>query len=429
MGITNAMYAGVSGMAAEGDALGVVGDNVANSNTIGFKQSRAIFEDVLGGAAGQRNTIGGGVRMVRAQQIFGQGSTMNTGNATDMALSGDGFFVVHGQVQGAEGDFYTRAGQSVIRNDGTLTTATGLPYQGYPVNPDGTFGSTLGPIQLSTAALPPKASTGFNVTANLDSTSQTPALPWDPQNPGATSNFSTGMKVYDSLGNAHDVDVYMRKTGAGTWEYHAVTAGDGVAGGVPGTNTEIASGTMAFTTDGLLQSVTPGAGGVVSFVGATPSQAIAFNFGEPIAAGGTGKSGTTQFGSPSNVSAQSQDGYSSGDLAGVKIEADGTVKGLYSNGEQVAAGRLAIAKFRSNDGLGRAGGNLWMKTQESGEAALGTAGAGGRASLVAGALEQSNVDIAQQFVDLISHQRAFQANSKTITTANEMLQEVVNLKR
>jgi flagellar hook protein FlgE len=427
MGITNAMYAGVSGMAAEGDALGVVGDNVANSNTIGFKQSRAIFEDVLGGAAGQRNTIGGGVRMVRSQQIFGQGSTMNTGNATDMALSGDGFFVVHGQVQGVEGNYFTRAGQSVIRNDGTLTTATGMPYEGYGMNPDGTFGSSLGPIQLSTAALPPKASKSFDVTANLDSTSTTPALPWDPQNPGATSNFSTGMKVYDSLGTAHDVDVYMRKTGAGTWEYHAVTASDGV-GGAPGTNTEIASGTLNFTSDGLLQSTT-GAGATVSFTGATPNQAITFDFGESIAAGGTGKTGTTQFGSASNVSAQSQDGYSSGDLAGVKIEADGTVKGVYSNGEQIPAGKLAIAKFRSNDGLGRAGGNLWMQTQESGEAALGTAGAGGRATLVSGALEQSNVDIAQQFVDLISHQRAFQANSKTITTANEMLQDVVNLKR
>jgi flagellar hook protein FlgE len=153
------------------------------------------------------------------------------------------------------------------------------------------------------------------------------------------------------------------------------------------------------------------------------------NFGTPISGGGTGLDGTTQFGGPSNVSAQSQDGYSSGDLAGVTVDGDGTVRGMYTNGQKIAVGQLAIAKFRSNEGLGRAGQSLWIETRDSGVAALGVAGSGGRGAVSVGALEQSNVDLAKQFVDLIAHQRAFQADSKTITTADEMLQELVNIKR
>jgi flagellar hook protein FlgE len=429
MSILNAMYSGVSGLSAEGEALGVVGDNVANTNTIGFKQSRAVFEDVLASAVGAPNAAGAGVRMARAQQIFAQGTLLNTGQPTDIALSGDGFFVVNGNLDGVTGNFYTRAGQTTLRNDGTLVSSAGLALQGYAALPNGSFSPQLGPITVPTAALQPRATTKLTITANLDANAAVPAAAWDPQNPGATSNYSTSMRVYDSLGNAHTIDVYYRKTGANTWEFHALASGADVQGGTPGQNVEIATGALSFTTGGALQSAGLTSGGTVSFVGAAPNQALAFDMGSPIASGGTGLGGTTQFGSPSNVSAQSQDGYTSGDLAGVKIESDGTVKGLYSNGEQVAVGRLAIAKFRSNDGLARAGHNMWVATRESGEAALAEAGAGGRGAIVAGTLEQSNVDIAGQFVELIAHQRAFQANSKTITTVNDMLQEVVNLKR
>lgn len=423
MTLLNAMYSGVSGLGAEGDALGVVGDNVANANTIGFKQSRANFEDVLGGA------VGAGVRTGSTQQIFAQGTLVSTGQATDLALQGDGFFVVNGTVNGTTSNFYTRAGQTMLRNDGTLVTAGGLAMQGYPIMDDGTVSSALGNITLKTSALSPKTTTKMSVTANLDASATAPTLPWDPANPAATSNLSTSMKVYDSLGNAHNVDVYMRKTGAGTWEYHALTDGGGVAGGTPGVNVEIATGSLTFTNTGALQTSTTTAGGTVNFVGAQPNQPIAFDFGQPIAAGGTGLSGTTQFGSPSNVSAQSQDGYASGDLSGVKIDPDGTVKGIYTNGQAIAVGKLAVAKFRSNEGLDRAGQNLWAATTASGEPALGAAGSGGRAGIVAGSLEQSNVDIAAQFVELIQHQRGFQANSKTITTADQMLQELMQIKR
>jgi flagellar hook protein FlgE len=332
-------------------------------------------------------------------------------------------------VDGVTGQFYTRAGQTHLANDGSIVNAEGMNLEGYAANPDGTFASTLSPLKLSTAAIPPKVTKEMKITANLDSTAVTPAKTWDVNDPAGTSNFSTSMKVYDSLGNAHDVDVYFRNTGPGAWEYHAIAAGGEVTGGTPGKNFEFASGTMTFTTGGALDTVASTSGGTVDFVGATAAQPISFDFGTPISSGGTGLGGTTQFAASSNVSAQSQDGYASGDLSGVKVDADGTVSGVYTNGQKIAAGKLAIAKFRSNDGLARAGHNVWAATPESGEAALGTAGSGGRASVVSGALEQSTVDVAAQFVDLIAHQRAFQANSKTITTADEMLQETMNLKR
>jgi flagellar hook protein FlgE len=429
MSILNAMYSGVSGLSAEGDALGVIGDNVANANTVGFKESRAIFENVLGSAVGTEGGIGSGVRMARTQQIFAEGSMTNTGQPTDLALSGDGFFVVNGSVSGISGNFYTRAGQTSLRNDGTLVNPAGLAFQGYKANLDGTMSSTLGPIKVNTAALSPKPTTEMTVTANLDATQTTPATPWDPQNPGTTSNFSTSMQIFDSLGNAHTADVYFRQTAGGSWDYHVLASGSEVAGGAPGTNTEIGAGTLAFNGAGALQTNTVTAGGTVSFNGAVANQALKLNFGTPIASGGTGLDGTTQFGSPSAVSAQGQDGYSSGSLSGIKIDSTGVVDGVYTNGQSIAVGQLAIAKFQSNDGLGQAGQNLWTATHDSGDAALGAAGAGGRGGLVAGALENSNVDIATQFVDLIAHQRAFQANAKTITTADQMLQDLMTIKQ
>jgi flagellar hook protein FlgE len=267
------------------------------------------------------------------------------------------------------------------------------------------------------------------ITANIDANAAVAAAPFDPANPSSTSNFSTSMQVYDSLGNAHSVDVYFAKTGANTWDYHALVDGGQLAGGTAGTAVEVGSGSLSFTSAGALNSVTTNTAISASFVGANPNQAISLNFGTSIAAGGTGLDGTTQFASPSSVSSQSQDGYASGDLAGVSVDGNGIVRGVYTNGQKLAVGQLTIAKFRANEGLGRAGHNLWIATRESGDAALGVASSGGRGAVSSGALEQSNVDLATQFVDLIAHQRAFAANSKTITTADEMLQEVVNLKR
>ncbi len=429
MSVIKTMQTGVSGLRAETAALSVVGDNVANVNTIGFKYSRAQFEDVLGSVAGRPLTSGGaGVRMVRAQQIFTQGSLNNTGVGTDLGLSGDGFFIVEGTMDGINGQFYTRAGEMNLRNDGTLINPQGLELQGYAALTTGGFASALGPIQVSTAALAPLPSSQIDVVANIDSNETVITAPWDPQDPANTSNFSTSITVYDSLGNSHNADVYFRKTGPNNWEYHGLVDGAEVSPPVPG-NSEWVSGTLAFDTEGKLVSDTLATGGTVDFLGATPGQAIAFDFGDAIANGGTGQQGVTQYGSPSGVTSQGQDGYSSGELTGIDISSDGIVSGVYSNGETVAAGQIAVAKFQAQQSLGRAGHNLWIQTRDSGDPAVGAAGTTGRAAVVAGTLEQSNVDLAAQFVDMIAHQRAFSANSKTITTADEMLAELVNLKR
>jgi flagellar hook protein FlgE len=425
------MYTGVTGIKAEGEALGVVGDNISNTNTVGFKEQRALFEDVLGHSitAGSASAMpGSGVRMAGVQQMFTQGSVSNTGVATDLALSGDGFFVMKGTVDGVVGNFYGRNGQLKIDNQGYLVNSDGLNVQGYAALPNQTFAAGLSSIQVPTSAIAPYATLNMAVTANLNSNATPPVLAWDLQNPSATANFASSQSVFDSLGNQHSVDIYFRNTGPNAWTWYATAAGAEVAGGTPGQNSQIGTGTFTFGTDGSL--ATGGTGTITAdFVNATAGQAITVDFGTDVAAGGTGLDGITQFAGASNVSSQTQDGYASGELAGITVSGTGIVDGMYTNGQKLAIGQLAIAKFRANEGLGRAGHNVWIETRESGAAAMGTAGSGGRGAIAAGAIEQSNVDLAQQFVDLIAHQRAFQANSKTITTADEMLQELENIKR
>jgi flagellar hook protein FlgE len=422
MSLLNALYDGTSGLTAEGDALGVIGNNVSNANTVGFKESRAVFEDVLGGETSN------GVRMVSTQQIFAEGSLQSTGQPTDIALNGDGFFVVKGNVNGVNGDYYTRAGQTTLNASGVLVNPQGLALQGYAAQPGGTFASSLSDVKLSTAALPPKATGTVNITANLDATAPISSTPFDPLNPAATSSFSTSVTVYDSTGSSHNVDVYFKETASGSWDYHALAAGSEVSGGTAGQGFEIGTGTLTFDGNGALQNVTSTSASA-SFNGATANQAINFNFGSPTGSGGSGTDGITQYGASSAVSAQSQDGYASGSLTGVTIGADGTVNGNYTNGQSIAVAQLGVAKFTSNTGLAGAGNGLWSATAASGDPGYGQAGVGGRASIVSGALEQSNVDVASQFVDMISHQSSFQASSKTITTVQQMLQDVMNMKQ
>jgi flagellar hook protein FlgE len=427
MALNSTMETAVSGLEAQSQALNIDGNNIANANTVGFKASRAVFEDMLSNVLNAPGVMGSGVTMTRAQQVFTQGTLSNTGVPTDLALSGDGFFAVQGTVDGVQGTFYTRNGQDTLNQTGTLVDPNGLSLLGYQANANGTFGPAVGPVQVNTAALSPVATTTVNVTANLNANDTPPVAAWDPQNPSTTSNFSTSINVYDSLGDAHQASVYFVNNGAGQWTYHALANGSEVAGGVAGQNVEIATGTLAFTSTGALNTVTPTAGGTVSFNNATANQAIAFNFGTPISAGGKGLDGTTDFAATDSVASQSQDGYASGSLSGVQIDSNGVVNGVYTNGQTVPFAQLAVAKFVANDGLAPAGNNLWTATTQSGDAALGTAGSGGRASVTSGSLEQSNVDLAGEMVNLITNQRTFEANSKTISTADQMLEAVVNL--
>jgi flagellar hook protein FlgE len=425
------MFSGVSGLRAEGEALGVVGDNIANGNTVGFKAQRAVFQDVLGHSilAGTSSALpGSGVRMGDVQQLFTQGSITNTGVSTDVALNGDGFLVVGGTVDGITGNFYTRAGQLTLDKDGFIVNQQGLNVQGYLANADGTLQASVNALQVPTASLQPFATTGIQITANLDS--RAPVLTFDVTQPAKTSNATTSISVFDSLGTARTLDVYFNSAGGNLYNYTVVAHGEDLAGGTPGVDQIVGNGTLQFNSNGALDTATTPALSLSFAGGATANQAIDIDFGPDIANdGSTGLLGTTQFASDTAVSSQSQDGYTSGEFSGLAIDGTGLVKGLYTNGQKLTIGQLAVAKFRSNDGLGRAGQNLWIETRESGTAALGGASTGGRASVSAGALESSNVDLAEEFVGLIQHQRSFSANSKTITTADEMLQELINIKR
>jgi flagellar hook protein FlgE len=436
--VLRSLSTGVTGLRAESDALSVNADNIANVNTVGFKSQRAIFADQLGRsilAGTTSNNPGSGVRVTDVQVMHKQGTLSNTGISTDLALSGDGFFTLSGTVDGVTSNFYSRNGQFQLDRDGFMVNATGLNVMGYAAAADGTFEASLSEIQVPTAAIPPKVTENITLVANLDSNATEPAdatgtvIPWDPQDPSRTSNFSTSITVYDSLGNGHSLDVYFRKTAtANTYEYHVVASGSEMDPPVAG-NLEVGDGTLAFTDTGALDTFTENTPIALNFMNATPGQTITLDLGSQVSTGGTGLDGITQFAGKDNISSQSQDGYTSGEFAGVSVDGEGVVRGLYTNGEKLAIAQLGIAKFTSNEGLGRAGSQLFMQTRDSGEAAMGVAGSGGRAAVSSGTLEMSNVDLAEEFVGLIQHQRAYSANSKVITTADDMLQELLNIKR
>lgn len=428
MSILRTLNTGASGLASNGDALDVVGDNIANANTIGFKRSRANFQDLVASSSGNEKTqIGSGSRIGSVQQMFTSGTLLSTGVSTDLAIAGDGFFVVSGNAGGVEGDFYTRAGQFQINKDGYLVNPDSLRLQGYQANNDGTISNSVGDVRIGPAALPASATKSVNLSANLGASEEIMAT-FDPADPSHTSNHPTTVTMYDSRGQAHEATVYFNKTSDTTWDYHVLV--DGAEVGAPGAPFEGASGTLTFDTKGALTDEAVTVAGSFDFVGADPAQAITFDFGTNINTdGGTGMDGTTSYASATNTNGISQDGYSAGTPSGVTVDEKGVITGTFSNGQRRTLGQVAVAAFRAPDGLARAGGNLWTRNNESGEALMGKASSAGRGSLSSGNLEQSNVDIGREFVDLIAFQRGFQANSKVVQTADELYGELVNLKR
>ena len=428
MSLITALSSGTTGLETSSLELSVVGDNISNANTIGFKAGRAAFEDAL-----NQSVIGGigqtglGSRVQAVQTIITQGGLTSTGVATDLALQGGGYFEVRGEHNGASGTFFTRAGQFTVDRDGYLVNIEGLRAQGFPAGPSGALSGVPGDLLVGTASAQPNPTSNITVKANLQADATAPAAAWDPTNPSQTSNFSTSMTVYDTLGAAHAVQVFFRKTGAGGWDWHAMADGAGLNGGTPGTLSEIAGGSLAFDTNGALTTVTQASN--FRPAGATAPQPLNFNFGDPTGTGGTGLAGVTQFATPSASTFIGQDGFGSGQLASIRIDTQGVVTGVFTNGQTRALGQVAVASFSAPDRLDRVGGNLYAETHEAGQPVLGVPGSGGRGSIVSGSLEQSNVDLAEQFVRLIAAQRDFEANSKTITTADQLLSELIAMKR
>jgi flagellar hook protein FlgE len=426
MSITNSLYIGVSGLQSHGEAISVVGDNIANASTIGYKRERASFSDMLGSQlASQR--MGGGSRLEASQMMWDQGTITQTGNPLDLAINGGGLFMVKGSHGGQAGQYYTRDGRFHMDDTGYITNQEGLHLQGFAINGQGVQALSAGDLKLGGSQSQPVASSKSTMTLNL-SADATPGPAWDPANPNTTSNYATSETMYDSLGTAHHVNVYFRAQGNGAWEYHAMVDGGELNGGNAGTSTEITSGTLQFNTNGSLQSQTQNAT-PVNFAKAAGGQNIAFNFGDDIATGGTGFAGSTQYAGSSTVNGLDVDGHAAGKLTELAISDDGTITGKFDNGDKIALAKVAIASFTNEEGLTRVGDGLVEQSPTSGNPLIDVAGTGARGSVQSGALEASNVDLGNELVTLIAYQRAYQANAKTVTTADEMLQIVDNLKQ
>jgi flagellar hook protein FlgE len=426
MGILSSMYTGVTGLTGQGEALSIYGDNIANANTTGYKVSRPEFSDVvaksLKGIMGG-NQIGRGTKLSAVNPIFSQGSLLQTESVTDLAIQGDGFFVVEGQ----DGRGFSRAGAFHFDKDGNLINADGYKVQGFQADENGKITSKMGKIAVERTVIDAKPSKEVQMFMNLDLRAKK-ELQFDPKSPEKTSHFATGVTVYDGAGTPRTVTAYFNKTDDGKWTWRAMSKGEEVPGGKSGEMVEQAHGTLTFDSDGkLLEQTTDKS--AFNFVGSTKKdQEIKFNFGKDKKNGGDGLS-VTQFGTNSEAYKTLQDGYTAGTIAGLSFNDDGILSAAYTNGESINVAQVALAKFENPEGLFKMGKNLFRESRNSGQPTTGAPQTGGRGQILAKTLESSTTDIANEFINLMSAQRNFQANSKVISTSDEMMNEILNLKR
>jgi len=448
MSLGGAMNSGVSGLQSFSTSMGVIGNNLANTNTAGFKASRSLFSDlipdVVSGSGGV-SQVGRGSNLAVVDDIFTQGSIESTASNLDMAIEGEGFFMVRNP--DSQANNFTRAGAFRLDQEGFLINPEGYVLQGYDRLPGGQFSDLTSDIQINTrSSVPGEASTRVDLTTNLDANSRIIPDPDDPGDPPAaiefsvddpvgTSNFATTSEIYDSLGQTHLVTTYFRKTDQNEWAYHQTVQGADLEGDYDeGEIVEVGSGTLTFDTSGILnhietengEEMTPDDRDWPTIT--TIPDGLTWNNGSDTDTSLDYRLNITQFSTESRVVTQQSDGFSSGYLTDVTVDQEGTITGTYSNGETRDLSRLALGKFSNNNGLEKIGNNLYSATRASGPADIGTPGAGfGR--IFSNSLEQSTVDIAEEFTKMITTQRSFQANSKTITSTDEMLQEVINMKR
>ncbi len=501
----SSLYSGISGLLANSQTLNVVGNNIANVNTVGYKAASTIFSDVLyqtvsaGSGSAQ---VGRGSSLSDVRTDFSQGSFETTTSGTDLAIGGSGFFIV--KKDGSDSSYYTRAGSFSLDSDGYMVDTNGDILQGKVI--DSATGTAYGvdtDIIVSQEPSQPKATSEINMQVNLQSNADfSGTISIDPAttqisgvsvtsgsspatgnysiasisqntdadgNPDGTyavtitlpdgtttvtgnassngtvsdfggcglnitfgdlsttppsgaftleggSNYSSSIMVYDSLGTAHTVTISFRKSteesdGQAVWEWNASVSGDDTVGSG-------GSGTLTFNNNGVLvagdlpQSVT------FDFAGAAPGQVIDLSL-----------AGSTQYSTSSKTSSQSQDGYPPGTLESISVSGDGIISGTYDNGQIIQLYQITLATFNNPDGLKKEGNNLYTQTLESGYAYTTTPGEGGTGALSSNSLEQSNVDLAAEFVRMIVAQRGYEASSKVITTTDEVLQTLMNLKR
>lgn len=421
------MFSGVSGLRSHQTMMDVIGNNISNVNTVGFKSSTVNFQDMLsqvlqgagvptdgpGGLGGTNPAqVGLGVKIGGITTSFRQGASQLTGRSTDLSIQGDGFLVARSDNQ----TFFTRAGSLDFDALGRMVTPDGGVIQGWMADKNGKVNTNAGVADLVMPlgqSIAPQVTTKVSLGGNLDATP--PATLPGPE-------VMTTVTVYDQLGKSLDLTFGMKMTAANTWTVQPYTPDGSDADSLP--DTLGASFTLTFdpSTGQVTAPTTP------------PTVTIPATFGtypNPITVdlGVTTPDGLRQFAGKTSAAVLKQDGATAGSLQSFSIGGDGTVTGVFSNGRNRVIGQIALASFSNPGGLEKVGGSMYRPTPNSGLAQVGTAGTAGRGSISGGTLEMSNVDLAQEFTGLISAQRGFQANSRVITTADELLQELVNLKR
>jgi len=403
----------LSGLDASSTDLSVIANNLANLNTVGFKGQTTQFQDLFYqqiGSSGDGNPIqeGVGTSVAGISADLTQGSIQSTGVPTDVAIQGAGYFIV--QKNGET--LYTRAGNFSLGPDGQLLTQDGAAVQGYPaVNGVINANATLGPLSIQTGVTnPPKATGDVQLTLNLDSDT------------AVGGSFSTSVAVNDALGATHVLTYNFTKTAANTWTYNITIPAADV--GQAGNPVVVSTGTLTFNGNGQLLTPAANIAGITipNLADGSNNLTFAWNL-----FGANGSGLLTQVSGPSATSSTQQDGFASGSLVSFSIGSDGTIQGVFSNGQTTPLGQIALASFANEQGLQRNGSNEFLSTLSSGAADVGGPTTGGRGALTGGSLEQSNVDIATQFAQLIVAQSSYQANAKSITTFDQVTQTAINL--
>lgn len=407
-------YTALTGINNNSLAINVIGDNLANMNTTGFKTGQASFSELLAGMSGTGSTgnpitFGLGSSLSGITHDNSQGTINYTGNSTDAAINGNGFFVV--STEGGLG--FTRSGKFQYDDSGNLISSDGYRLMGYMAE-SGIIDSTgaIVPIQISKGQLiPASPTTSLSIAANLDAAAAD----------GGT--FATSVEVYDSLGGKHTLTVNYEKTGTGTWSYDVTIPAEDL--GLSGAPQSVLAGDLEFDENGILTAPTGNPSMSISgFANGAADLDIEFGLLDA-----QGVPTITSAASASAASSSTQNGFAASALKEININSDGVIVGLTENGNSIALAQLALAVFPNIEGLQKYEGSTFSAFTSSGQPSIGIAGTGGRGSVTGSSLEQSNVDMAEEFINLIVAQRAYQANSRIITTSDELYQESINLKR
>jgi len=396
----------ISGMQSAMTDLNVIGNNIANANTTGFKKSRAEFSDVYAATnvGVGSNTPGAGVNTARVAQQFSQGTVDFTNNALDLAINGNGFFIMDDN--GSQ--VYSRAGALGLDREGYVVNSKNQKLVVYTADSAGNISGATGPMQVSTADIPPQASTSLTIGLNLDSSATVPVNAFNPTDSSSYNN-STSATLYDSLGNSHTATTYYVKSGSNAWNSYLYVDGTSVSG----------PDALAFSNTGALTSP---ASGTITTPSFTPSGG-----GAPMTLT-LDYSGATQYGSGFGVNSIVTDGYTTGHLSGLDVDGQGVIFARFTNGQSKVQGQVALANFANPQGLQPMGDNNWAETYSSGSALKSTPGTSNLGVIQSGALESANVDLSQELVNMIVAQRNFQANAQVISTADQVTQAVINIR-